>query len=77
MADGIAVACTFAADGRVQVKRIELNGRWHTVEQGRQWLDENGRHVLVMLAGRQVEELLLERQTMTWRLKPRSRPTLV
>jgi hypothetical protein len=41
------------------------------VEQGRQWQDENGRHVLVMRPGRQVEELLLSGETLRWEIVPR------
>ena len=41
------------------------------VEQGRQWQDDDGRHVLIMRPGRQVEELLLSVETLRWELVPR------
>lgn len=64
----IGVECRFAEDGRVQVKKVQLNGRWLPVGQGRQWLDENGRHVLIMLPGEDVRELVLQSQTFSWGL---------
>lgn len=64
----IGVECTFGADGRVRVRRIEVDGRWLAVEQGRQWRDPAGRHVLVMVPGGQVRELLLRPETLGWEL---------
>ncbi|MCI0577557.1 MAG: hypothetical protein L0331_15325 [Chloroflexi bacterium] len=66
----IGVECRFAADGTLEVQRIYLDGRWLAVEQGRQWVDQLGRHVLVMLPGNQPRELLLRPDTMTWVLRP-------
>jgi hypothetical protein len=40
------------------------------VEQGRQWVDHEGRHVLIMFPGQPVQELLLRKDTMTWGLRP-------
>ncbi len=64
----IGVECTFAESGAVQVKRVLVNGRWQAVEQGRQWQDDNGRHVLIMLAGGEVHEIVLQAHTLTWKL---------
>ena len=50
---------------------------WHTVAQGRQWQDTSGRHVLVMLAGERIEELLLSAEDLTWRLVMRPRQTIL
>lgn len=66
----IGVDCTFAADGAVQVRQVWLHGRWQPVEQGRQWQDDNGRHVLIMLATGQVHEILLNAQTLLWEMPP-------
>jgi hypothetical protein len=63
------VECTFAADGQVQVRRIKLEERWVAVESGRQWLDENGRHVLIMLPNNAVRELILRMDTLVWELQ--------
>ena len=72
----IEVDCTFDADGRVRVRRVRLGRPWQLVEQGRQWADADGRHVLIMLAGG-VRELLLRADTLTWELRelPGSRRT--
>jgi len=62
----ISVECTFGKDGRIQVRRMEVDGRWQVVEQGRQWQDQAGRHVLVMAPGGPVRELLLRPETLSW-----------
>ena len=64
----VGVDCRFAEDGAVQVRKVQLNGRWQSVGQGRQWLDENGRHVLIMLPGEGVRELVLQPGTLSWGL---------
>ncbi|MCA9933445.1 MAG: hypothetical protein H6662_14575 [Ardenticatenaceae bacterium] len=64
----VGVDCTFAEDGAVRVRRMLLHGRWQSVEQGRQWLDGNGRHVLIMLPNNQVRELVLRSDTLLWEI---------
>ncbi|MBK8985418.1 MAG: hypothetical protein IPM39_04945 [Chloroflexi bacterium] len=64
----IGVDCTFAADGRIQVRRIELDGHWQAVEQGRQWADATGRHILIMMPNGPVRELVLRADRLTWEL---------
>lgn len=66
----IGVECRFIDSGRVQVQRIRLGESWLSVGQGRQWVDEAGRHVLIMLPDQQVRELLLRAQTLDWVLLP-------
>lgn len=68
--NNIAVDCIFSEDGGVRVRRLRRNEKWTPVEQGRQWRDEDGRHVLVMLGGTDVYELVLLADTLTWQLKP-------
>jgi hypothetical protein len=54
-------------DGTVHPRRFLWQEGWLDVSDvGRQWVDESGRHVLVMVAGRLVFELLLERENLTW-----------
>jgi hypothetical protein len=65
----IGVECVFGADGRVQIRRITISGQWLTVEQGRQWQDQTGRHVLVMPPGQPVMEVVLRADTLTWEWK--------
>lgn len=67
----VEVDAVLARDGKASVKRIHLDGQWQNVEQGRQWQDEEGRHVLIMLDGR-VQELLLRSRTLCWELHSRS-----
>ena len=64
----VEVDCTFDADGRVRVRRVRLGRPWRVVEQGRQWADPDGRHVLVMLDGT-VRELILRADMLTWELR--------
>ncbi len=62
----VGVDCRFSPDGSVQVKSVLLNGRWRPVGQGRQWVDENGRHVLIMLPSNEVRELVLRPEGLFW-----------
>ena len=64
----IGVDCTFSPDGKVRVRRVQVEGQWQAVEQGRQWWDGNGRHLLIILPSNQVREILLRADTMTWEM---------
>ena len=64
----IGVECTFSKDGRCRVRRIQIDDNWVSVEQGRQWVDRQGRHVLVRIPGQPVQEILLKPDTLTWEL---------
>ena len=70
----IGVDCAFKADGSVRVRRVEIEGSWWSVGQGRQWVDGNGRHVLIMLPGHQVREIILRRDSMAWEMVTVSGP---
>ena len=72
----IGVECKFLLDGSLLVSRIEFNDRWTAVEQGRQWVDQLGRHVLLMLPGQKVREIRLRPDTMTWELLPESKQNI-
>lgn len=67
--NSIAVDCMFMEDGSVRVRGLRRDDRWLPVEQGRQWHDDTGRHVLVMLDGKDVYEIILLPNTLTWVLK--------
>lgn len=69
----ISVECKFGAEGSVQVSRVLLEGKWRTVEQGRQWFDGQNRHVLVIV-NNVPRELILEGRSLRWMLKNRARP---
>jgi hypothetical protein len=66
----VGVDSLLTAEGRLRVRRIQLAGDWLPVGQGRQWQDEVGRHVLVMLPGDRPRELCLRRDSLTWELRP-------
>lgn len=66
----IGVDCQFDVDGTLWVRRIFVDGGWQAVGQGRQWVDHLGRHVLIMLPGDEVREIVLRPDTMTWQLLP-------
>lgn len=65
----IAVECTVEENGNVRIRRIRRDDAWEAVEQGRQWQDEDGRHVLLMLQGAFVREAVLSPTDLRWRLK--------
>lgn len=67
----VDVECSFDSAGKVRIRRLKSGGRWRMVEQGRQWSDAAGRHVLVRLpdAGATVRELVLRADTLTWELR--------
>lgn len=73
----IGLEAVFDDEGNVSVRRIESGGAWQPVEQGRQWVDDDGRHVLVMLEGRRVQELLLDRRDLRWYLRKGRHPRTV
>ena len=64
----IGVDCRFYEDGSIQVVQIAGDQAWFTVEQGRQWVDKLGRHVLIMFADGTVKEICLRPDTMTWHI---------
>jgi hypothetical protein len=66
----IGVDCRFAENGAVRVFRIFLDQTWISVEQGRQWVDRMGRHVLIMLPDSDAVEICLRSDTMTWQVAP-------
>lgn len=70
MSKKIGVDCTIGRNGRVWIRRIKRDEQWLVIEQGRQWQDEDGRHVLIINASGQVEELLLSARTLCWEIVP-------
>ena len=64
-----AVEARFETDGAVRPRRFIWTQTWLDVSDvGRQWMDVDGRHMLVMTGGRHTFELLLERESLTWRV---------
>jgi hypothetical protein len=70
MSDTITeVEARFGEDGRIAVRRFAWQRRQYVVTgQGRQWVAEDGRHLLVMTAGERVFELVYEAEMGLWRL---------
>ncbi len=64
-----AVEARFETDGAVRPRRFIWTQTWLDVSDvGRQWIDADGRHVLVMTGGRRAFELLLDRENLRWRV---------
>ena len=65
----IGVKCRFSEDGSVRVYQIFLDQTWISVEQGRQWADRLGRHVLIIIPESGPVEICLCADTMTWQIR--------
>ena len=64
-----AVEAHFHDDGAIRVHSFTWNGqRLRVSDQGRNWTDEDGRHILVMVAGSAVFELRFDPATGAWRI---------
>jgi hypothetical protein len=64
-----AVEARFDSKGQARPRRFTWNGAWVDItDVGRQWVNSDGRHVLVMVGGRHTFELLLERESLAWRV---------
>jgi hypothetical protein len=64
----IGVDCTIYSDGNVEIRRIKIKDEWLEVTQGRQWEDQGGRHVVILIAGSESNHLVLKRDTLKWEL---------
>lgn len=65
----IEVDCRFLSNGIIQVRRIKHKDRWLPIEQGRQWTDQEGKHLLIRVGDASVQELLLRSDTLNWELR--------
>ena len=70
----VAVDCKFKKDGTVRVMRVKVGDLWLPVTQGRQWQDDDGRHILIMLDDTKVRTLSLNPQSLTWEITPDQPP---
>lgn len=69
----VKVAARWETDGRFEVRRFEWRGQSLLVESnGRQWEDESGLHVLCMVPGGQVFELIFHLNPAGWSAVPPS-----
>lgn len=69
----VEVAARWELDGRFEIRRFAWRGQVFTVEStGRQWEDETGLHVLCMVPGGQVFELVFHLNPAGWMAIPPS-----
>jgi hypothetical protein len=70
----IEVIARFSEDGTITPQHFSWNGsRYHVESAGRQWTDDDGQHMLVMVAGGQIYELIfkgIERRWYITKVKP-------
>ncbi len=64
----VGVECRFMEDGTLMVQSLQIDNHWQQVQQGRQWVDLKGRHVLIILPDEQTAEIRLRPDTFTWEL---------
>jgi len=63
----IEVTARFSEDGTITVQHFAWNGvRYHLESAGRQWTDDDGQHMLVMVAGGQIYELVFKGGEGRW-----------
>lgn len=66
----VEVTARFGAQGRIIPISFTLGGQTYSVDSiGRRWLDDEGQHILVMVPGDRVFELIFESEQMRWFLK--------
>jgi hypothetical protein len=66
----VEVLANFDLQGVVIPKRFTLKKvEYHVVSVGRRWMDEEGLHILVMVPGERVFELLFLPGSGTWFLR--------
>ena len=44
----VGVECRFMEDGNLIVKALQIDNQWQQVKQGRQRVDNEGRHALII-----------------------------
>ncbi len=65
--DPIEVTARFSEEGNIIVQHFAWNGsRYHVEFAGRQWTDDDGQHMLVMVAGGQIYELIFKGSERRW-----------
>jgi hypothetical protein len=68
--DVIEVIARFAKDGKIYPQSISWQGIDFPVEStGRRWQDQEGLHILVMVPGERVLELIYQADQGMWYLK--------
>lgn len=66
----IDVTVRFKSSGHIEPLSFMLRGRLYPIESsGRSWSDEQGYHILVMVMGSRVSELVFTPSDLSWYLK--------
>jgi hypothetical protein len=76
--ESVAGEVWFETDGRPRIRRF----RWRSLDYyvtavGRAWVDDDGRHVLVMDRDERIYELVLTRSDLHWHLERASEPRVI
>lgn len=74
--DKVEVTARFETDGKITPIRFAWQGRTYLVDStGRRWQDADGTHILVMVPGGEVVELVFAATELRWyaRQSPRMR----
>ncbi len=65
----IGITVRFENSGRIEPLSFTLEGRVYPIEStGRNWKDEQGLHILVMVPGNRVSELVFSPSDLGWYL---------
>jgi hypothetical protein len=68
--EAVEVLARFDPQGNIIPVNFTWNARTYPIEStGRKWRDQHGRHILVMVPGERVFELLFNPQEERWFLK--------
>ncbi len=68
--DIVEVTARFGADGKITPYSFNWKGRDYPIASvGRSWRDDAGEHILVMVAGDRIFELIFKPQEVTWYLR--------
>lgn len=63
----IEVTACFRPDGDINIQSLQINSvHYPVISTGRSWSDAKGFHILAMIAGNQVLELLFKCHEMRW-----------
>ncbi len=75
--EAVEVAARWKHDGSFEPSQFFWHGKMYRVEStGRTWEDEDGFHVLCMIAGGQVFELVFHLKPAGWFIRPPNTPSM-
>jgi hypothetical protein len=78
MMEDAEVSARWKHDGKFEPQQFSWQGRVYRVESvGRDWEDEAGVHVLCMISGGQVFELVFHLNPAGWQVRPPSGPAVI